>query len=164
MSHDVFRRGVLFANASGQPGVCTIRDDSTFCGGLRAQRNSNRQLGIYMLSNESRDLMEYRIPNILLTATVRRVLLVSAFIGLRKPEAEFFQLCARYCLNAGTGSMCLYRRSGGEYGRRGKAGIHGIRLESPEQCYRSAGASGNYGSISRRRETKRKGESIWKSV
>ena len=61
-----------------------------FLRALRAQ--GSRDNSTYMLSNESRELMEYRIPTFGLSGLFDAYL-VSAYIALRKPEAAFFQ-CA----------------------------------------------------------------------
>ncbi len=96
---------------------------------LRAQ--GTQENSTYMLSNESRELMEYRIPTFGLEGLFDAYL-VSAYIGLRKPEAAFFQ-CA-LDLSQRRPEECVFiddREENLEDAR--KLGIHGIRMTSPEQ-------------------------------
>src|SRR5665213_3705886 len=59
---------------------------------LRTHRTAAGAPGMYLLSNESRELMEYRIPKFGLTGLFDAYL-VSSYIGLRKPAVDFFR-CA----------------------------------------------------------------------
>ena len=99
---------------------------------LRALRTQGmRETSTYMLSNESRELMEYRIPKFGLSGLFDAYL-VSAYIGLRKPEAAFFQ-CA-LDLSQCQPDECVFidDREENLEGAR-KLGIQGIRMTSPEQ-------------------------------
>lgn len=99
---------------------------------LRALRlHGSPENSTYMLSNESRELMEYRIPAFGL-AGLFDAYLVSAYIGLRKPEPAFFQ-CA-LDISQRQPEECVFiddREENLEGARRG--GIQGIRMTSPEQ-------------------------------
>jgi putative hydrolase of the HAD superfamily len=96
---------------------------------LRTQ--GSRECGTYMLSNESRELMEYRIPKFGLVGLFDAYV-VSAYIGLRKPEAAFFQ-CA-LDLSQCRPEECVFidDREENLEGAR-KLGIRGIRMETQEQ-------------------------------
>ena len=74
-----------------------------FLGALRAQ--GSRDNSTYMLSNESRELMEYRIPTFGLSGLFDAYL-VSAYIALRKPEAAFFNAPSTF-LNASLTNVSL---------------------------------------------------------
>jgi putative hydrolase of the HAD superfamily len=96
---------------------------------LRAQ--GARENSTYMLSNESRELMEYRIPTFGLTGLFDAYL-VSAYIGLRKPETAFFR-CA-LDLSQCQPQECVFiddREENLEGARQ--LGIQGIRMTTPEQ-------------------------------
>lgn len=96
---------------------------------LRAQ--GTQENSTYMLSNESRELMEYRIPTFGLEGLFDAYL-VSAYIGLRKPEAAFFQ-CA-LDLSQRRPEECVFIDDREENLENAcKLGIHGIRMTSPEQ-------------------------------
>lgn len=98
---------------------------------LRARRSPEAVPGIYLLSNESRELMEYRIPKFGLTGMFDGYL-VSAYIGLRKPEAAFFQ-CALDISQRSPG-QCVFIDDREENVAAARAlGIHGIQMETPEQ-------------------------------
>ncbi|MHB1936034.1 MAG: HAD family hydrolase [Acidobacteriaceae bacterium] len=90
-----------------------------------------RESNTYMLSNESRELMEYRIPRFGLDGLFDAYL-VSAYIGWRKPEAAFFR-CA-LDLSQRQPEECIFiddREENLEGARQ--LGIQGIRMTSPEQ-------------------------------
>lgn len=98
---------------------------------LRTLREQGtRECGTYMLSNESRELMEYRIPTFGLTGLFDAYL-VSAYIGLRKPEAAFFR-CA-LDLSQCEPQECVFidDREENLEGAR-KLGIRGIRMTTAE--------------------------------
>lgn len=96
---------------------------------LRAQADEN--LGTYLLSNESRELMSYRIPKFGL-AEMFEAFLVSSYIGLRKPEKNFFQCALDICQR--TPEQCVFIDDREENVEGARAlGIHGIRLETPQQ-------------------------------
>jgi putative hydrolase of the HAD superfamily len=100
-----------------------------FLRALRAQGSPENST--YMLSNESRELMEYRIPTFGL-AGLFDAYLVSAYIALRKPEPAFFQ-CA-LDISQRQPEECVFiddREENLEGARR--VGIQGIRMTSPEQ-------------------------------
>jgi len=85
----------------------------------------------YMLSNESRELMQYRIPTFGLSGLFD-AFLVSAYIALRKPEAAFFR-CA-LDLSQRQPDQCVFiddREENLEGARQ--LGIQGIRMTTPEQ-------------------------------
>ncbi len=98
---------------------------------LRGRRHSDGTPGMYLLSNESRELMEYRIPQFGLTGLFD-AFLVSSYIGLRKPSAEFFQ-CALDISQRKPG-QCVFidDREENIAGAR-NLGIHGILMETPQQ-------------------------------
>lgn len=102
-----------------------------FVRSLRARRTESAASDIYLLSNESRELMAYRIPQFGLTGLFDAYL-VSAYIGLRKPEPAFFKRALEICQRSP--QECVFiddRQENIEAGE--KAGIRGIRLESPQQ-------------------------------
>ncbi len=111
-----------------------------FVRGLRAQRTPTGGLETYLLSNESRDLMEYRIPTFSLTGLFDAYV-VSAFIGLRKPAVEFFRCALELSQCPPDECVFIDDREENIAGAR-KAGIHGIRLESPEQVIAELGKLG----------------------
>lgn len=96
---------------------------------LRAQ--GTQENSTYMLSNESRELMEYRIPTFGLEGLFDAYL-VSAYIGLRKPEAAFFQCALDLSQRRSEECVFIDDREENLEGAR-KLGIHGIRMTSPEQ-------------------------------
>ncbi|MES2222850.1 MAG: HAD family phosphatase [Acidobacteriota bacterium] len=100
-----------------------------FLGALRAQ--GSRDNSTYMLSNESRELMEYRIPTFGLSGLFDAYL-VSAYIALRKPEPAFFR-CA-LDISQRQPDECVFvddREENLEAARQ--LGILGIRMTSPVQ-------------------------------
>lgn len=102
-----------------------------FVRGLRSQRTESTASDIYLLSNESRELMAYRLPEFGLTGLFDAYL-VSAYIGLRKPELAFFQRVLEICQRSP--QECVFiddRQENIEAGQ--KVGIRGIRLQSPQQ-------------------------------
>ena len=100
-----------------------------FLGALRAR--SSRDNSTYMLSNESRELMEYRIPTFGLDGLFDAYL-VSAYIGLRKPEEAFFQCALDLSQRRPEECVFIDDREENLEGAR-KLGIRGIRMTSPEQ-------------------------------
>lgn len=100
-----------------------------FLGALRGQ--ASRDNSIYMLSNESRELMEYRIPTFGLSGLFDAYL-VSAYIGLRKPEPAFFQCALDVSQRPPEECVFIDDREENLEGAR-KLGIQGIRMTSPEQ-------------------------------
>jgi putative hydrolase of the HAD superfamily len=100
-----------------------------FLGALRAQ--GSRDNSTYMLSNESRELMEYRIPTFGLSGLFDAYL-VSAYIGLRKPETAFFQCALDVSQRQPDECVFIDDREENLEGAR-KLGIQGIRMASPEQ-------------------------------
>ncbi len=107
---------------------------------LRAQRTPTDGMDTYLLSNESRDLMEYRIPTFSLTGLFDAYV-VSAFIGLRKPTAAFFRCALDLSQRQPEECVFIDDREENVAGAR-KLGIHGIRLESPEQVIAELGRLG----------------------
>jgi putative hydrolase of the HAD superfamily len=107
---------------------------------LRAQRSREDGVGIYMLSNESRELMAYRIPKFCLAGTFDAYL-VSAYIGLRKPEAAFFRCALEVSQRKPEECVFIDDREENLEGAR-KLGIRGIRMESPEQVIAELGRLG----------------------
>jgi putative hydrolase of the HAD superfamily len=100
-----------------------------FLGALRAQ--GSRDNSTYMLSNESRELMEYRIPTFGLSGLFDAYL-VSAYIALRKPEPAFFQCALDVSQRQPDECVFIDDREENLEGAR-KLGIQGIRMTSPEQ-------------------------------
>ena len=100
-----------------------------FLGALRAR--GSRDNSTYMLSNESRELMEYRIPTFGLSGLFDAYL-VSAYIALRKPEAAFFQCALDISQRQPDECVFIDDREENLEGAR-KLGIQGIRMISPEQ-------------------------------
>lgn len=90
-----------------------------------------RENSTYMLSNESRELMQYRIPTFGLSGLLDAYL-VSAYIGLRKPEGEFFRCALDVSQRQPDECVFIDDREENLEGAR-KLGIQGIRMTSPEQ-------------------------------
>ncbi len=107
---------------------------------LRAQRAAEDGAGIYMLSNESRELMAYRIPKFSLLGLFDAYL-VSAYIRLRKPEAAFFRCALDIAQREPEECVFIDDREENLEGAR-KLGIRGIRMESPEQVIAELGRLG----------------------
>ncbi|HET9086029.1 MAG TPA: HAD family phosphatase [Acidobacteriaceae bacterium] len=107
---------------------------------LRAQRMESGLREIYLLSNESRELMAYRIPAFRLTGLFDAYL-VSAYIGLRKPEAAFFDRVLEICQRPP--EECVFvddRQENVDAAERAK--IHGIRMTSPQHVIAELGKLG----------------------
>jgi putative hydrolase of the HAD superfamily len=103
-------------------------------------KQADDALGVYMLSNESRELMSYRIPEFGLS-TLFDAFLVSAYIGLRKPEAAFFQ-CA-LDISQRTPGQCVFIDDREEnVAAARELGIRGIRMETPRQVIAELGQMG----------------------
>lgn len=99
---------------------------------LRRQDSPDDRILVYLLSNESRELMAYRIPKFGLTGLFD-AFLVSAYIGLRKPERAFFQ-CA-LDVSQCRPEQCVFIDDREENVSAARAlGIHAIRLETPQQA------------------------------
>ncbi len=99
---------------------------------LRALRaRGSRDNSTYMLSNESRELMKYRIPTFGLSGLFDAYL-VSAYIALRKPEAAFFQCALDISQRQSDECVFIDDREENLEGAR-QLGIQGIRMTSPEQ-------------------------------
>jgi putative hydrolase of the HAD superfamily len=96
---------------------------------LRAR--GKRDCSTYMLSNESRELMEYRIPTFGLSGLFDAYL-VSAYIGLRKPEVAFFQCALDVSQRQPEECVFIDDREENLEGAR-QLGIQGIRMTSAEQ-------------------------------
>ncbi len=107
---------------------------------LRTQRAATVDTGIYLLSNESRELMDYRIPQFRL-AGLFDAYVVSAYIGLRKPQAEFFRCALDLSHRAPEECVFIDDREENVAAAR-KLGIHGIRLETPRQVIVELGRLG----------------------
>ena len=111
-----------------------------FVGKLRAQRTPEDGVEMYLLSNESRDLMEYRIPTFSLGGMFDGYV-VSAFVGLRKPEAAFFRCALDFAQQEPDACVFIDDREENVAAAR-KQGMHGIRLESPKQAIAELGKLG----------------------
>jgi putative hydrolase of the HAD superfamily len=99
---------------------------------LHEIRGTVNSVGTYMLSNESKELMAYRIPTFGLE-NLFDAFLVSAYIGLRKPEPAFYQ-CA-LDITQREPEQCVFIDDREEnVAAAGKLGIRGIHMETPEQC------------------------------
>lgn len=90
-----------------------------------------RENSTYLLSNESRELMEYRIPTFGLTGLFDAYL-VSAYIGLRKPEAAFFRCALDLSQRQPEECVFIDDREENLEGAR-QLGIQGIRMTTPER-------------------------------
>jgi len=98
---------------------------------FRMQRTEANYAGIYLLSNESEELMSYRIPEFGLTALFD-AFLVSAYIGLRKPEPAFYR-CALDIVQRHP-EQCVFIDDREENVAAAKnLGIRGIEMETPQQ-------------------------------
>ena len=107
---------------------------------LRAQRTQSTISDIYLLSNESRELMAYRIPTFGLTGLFDAYL-VSAYIGVRKPEPAAFERALEICQRAPEECVFIDDRQENVEAAE-KAGIQGIRMESPSQVIADLGRLG----------------------
>lgn len=113
---------------------------------LRAARTSNAVPAIYMLSNESRELMAYRISRFGLT-DLFDAFLVSPYIGLRKPDEDFFQ-CA-LDISQRQPEQCVFIDDREEnVAAARKLGIHGIRLETPQRAIAELAELGVFAAVS----------------
>ena len=111
-----------------------------FVRALRESRTPEAVPAIYLLSNESRELMTYRIPQFGLTELFD-AFLVSSYIGLRKPGEDFFE-CA---LNVSQRrpEQCVFVDDREENVAVAQSlGMHGIRLEMPQQAIAELGKLG----------------------
>jgi len=107
---------------------------------LRARRTAADIMGVYLLSNESQELMDYRIPKLGL-AGVFDAYIVSAYIGLRKPQDEFFR-CAIHLIQRAP-EECVFIDDREENVAAACAlGIQGIRMETPQQAIAALGDLG----------------------
>ncbi len=99
---------------------------------LRATRTPEAIPSIYLLSNESRELMAYRIPQFGLT-DLFDAFLVSSYIGLRKPGEDFFECALNISQRKPEQCVFVDDREENVAAAR-KLGIRGIRLETPQQA------------------------------
>lgn len=98
---------------------------------LRDLRAKGSYTGIYLLSNESKELMAYRLAEFGL-GSIFDAFLVSAYIGLRKPEMAFYQ-CALDIVQQRP-ERCVFIDDREEnVAAAEKLGIHGIQMETPQQ-------------------------------
>lgn len=104
---------------------------------LRAQRTVTADTGIYLLSNESRELMDYRIPQLGLCGLFDAYL-VSAYIGLRKPEVEFFRCALEISQRSPHECVFIDDREENVAAAR-ELGIVGVRMETPQQVIAELG-------------------------
>lgn len=102
-----------------------------FLHSLRRQRPAGMEMGMYLLSNESRELMAYRIPEFGLRGLFDAYV-VSAYIGLRKPQTSFYQCALDLSQRAPAQCVFIDDREENVAAAR-ELGIHGIRMESPRQ-------------------------------
>jgi putative hydrolase of the HAD superfamily len=107
---------------------------------LRSQSTSTDTPGMYLLSNESRELMAYRIHEFGLTGLFDAYF-VSSYIGLRKPEAAFFQCALDISQRAPEQCVFIDDREENVAAAR-EQGIHGIRMETPQQVIAELGRLG----------------------
>jgi putative hydrolase of the HAD superfamily len=103
-----------------------------FLQALRSNRRAAEIPSAYMLSNESRELMAYRIPEFELSGLFD-AFLVSSYIGLRKPEIAFFQ-CALDISQRAPGECVFIDDREENVAAARQLGIHGIRLKTPQQA------------------------------
>lgn len=102
-----------------------------FARALNRQRATGDPLGVYMLSNESRELMAYRIEKFGLTSMFDAYL-VSSYLGWRKPGTEIYLRAME--ITARQPSECVLIDDREEnVAAACKLGMHGIHLETPEQ-------------------------------
>lgn len=95
---------------------------------LRVQANYR----LYLLSNESRELMQYRIGTYKL-ASLFDGFLISPYIRLRKPEPAFFR-CALDIVQRAP-EECVFIDDREENVEAARAfGIHGVQMQSPQQA------------------------------
>jgi putative hydrolase of the HAD superfamily len=111
-----------------------------FLRSLRALRTAANDVAIYLLSNESCELMAYRIPTFGLSGLFDAYL-VSAYIGLRKPESAFFQCALNISQRAPEQCVFIDDREENLAGAR-QLGIRGIRMETPEKTIAELGRLG----------------------
>lgn len=98
---------------------------------FRKQRTGPQDAGIYLLSNESRELMEYRIPSFGLRGLFDAYV-VSAYIGLRKPEAAFYRCTLELSQREPEECVFIDDREENVNAAR-ECGIRGIRFETSQQ-------------------------------
>jgi len=107
---------------------------------LRQPCTPGNRILAYLLSNESRELMAYRIPKFGL-GPLFDAFLVSAYIGLRKPEPAFFTRALE--ISQRRPEQCVFIDDREEnVAAAQKLGIHSIRLESPQQGIAELGKLG----------------------
>lgn len=111
---------------------------------MRTLRASKESWGIYLLSNESRELMDYRIPQFGLRGLFDAYL-VSAYIGLRKPELEFFRCALEISQRAPQECVFIDDREENLAAAR-ELGIVGVRMETPQQVIAELGRLGIFAS------------------
>lgn len=102
-----------------------------FLRAFRAKRTADSDTAIYLLSNESRELMAYRIPTFGLSGLFDAYL-VSAYIGLRKPDAAFFRCALDVSQRKPEQCVFIDDREENVASAR-EMGIQGIRMKTPEQ-------------------------------
>lgn len=107
---------------------------------LRASRTADGIPGMYLLSNESRELMAYRVPQFGLT-NLFDAFLVSSYIGLRKPGEDFFQCALNIAQRQPEQCVFIDDREENIAAAR-KLGMHGVRLQTPQQAIAELSALG----------------------
>lgn len=91
---------------------------------------SQQDVRLAMLSNESRELMDHRIETFGLGQTFS-TFLVSAYVGLRKPDPKIFNLALDVMQSTPEQTMFIDDRR--ENAAAASAlGIHGVRYEGPQ--------------------------------
>lgn len=98
---------------------------------LRCGRKAADRIGTYLLSNESRELMQYRISQLGL-AKLFDAYIVSAYIGRRKPGADFFECALDIVQHAPQNCVFIDDREE-NVAAASKLGIHGIQMKTPQQ-------------------------------
>lgn len=111
-----------------------------FLRAFRSNRTAENDTAIYLLSNESRELMAYRIPTFGL-AGLFDAYLVSAYIGMRKPEPAFFRCALDVSQRKAEQCVFIDDREENLAGAR-EVGIEGIRMKTPEQTIAELGKRG----------------------
>lgn len=111
-----------------------------FLRNLRMRRISDDSVAIYLLSNESRELMAYRIPTFGLNGLFDAYL-VSAYIGLRKPEEAFYRCALDIAQREPAECLFVDDREENLAGAE-QLGIRGLRMTTPAATIRDLTALG----------------------
>lgn len=111
-----------------------------FLRNLRMRRIPGNSVAIYLLSNESRELMAYRIPTFGLDGLFDAYL-VSAYIGLRKPEEAFYRCALDIAQCEPAECIFVDDREENLQGAE-RLGIRGLRMTTPTETIEKLTALG----------------------